>query len=158
IAQTQAGVHREQNRAQVALDNARAALEIVAHDARLIGAATRGYGFLNSTGSGNSTVPIYTVYDNYNNQGPDRLDLIVPSGIMLAPPAAALAGARPLSLPRLEPEAQQTPAAMPPATFGISPGDFVLLSNLMGVAPPSPPAVLSPASACAGSGPAAVLT
>src|SRR4051794_24781422 len=83
-AQTPAGGHRDQNRVQNAQDNARAALEVLAHDARLIGSPARGYGLVNGTGAGPTTLPIYWVYNDISAQHADRLDVVVPTGVMLA--------------------------------------------------------------------------
>lgn len=151
MAHVQVSLHRDQGRVQAAQDNARAALETLAHDARLIGAPTRGYGLVNSTGTGAPTVPIYWVYNNYSAAG-DRLDVIAPAGVLLGTTSDTGATAMQVDLSRLDPASQASPESAPFATAGLAPGDLLLLSNLPGVSAPPPPALLSPASACAGAG------
>src|SRR5579872_5523525 len=66
-AQVQLSLYRDQSRMQAVEENARAALDVLAHDARLIGAPSRGWGILNSSGTGPAGLPIYKVVDNYSN-------------------------------------------------------------------------------------------
>lgn len=151
-AQVQVQLHREQSRVQSAQDNTRAALDILAGAARLIGAPSRGYGFVNSTGSGPAAVPIFRVFDNFNNLGPDRLDVVVPAGVYLATSTDTAATAQSLEVMRFDPASQDNPGAAPAATAGFEAGDYVILANVFSAAPPRPPSILSAASACAGAG------
>lgn len=157
VAQTQVRLHRQQDRTQRAQDNARAALDVLAHDARLLGAPARGYGMLNGTGAGPPTVPMYNVIDNDRGLGPDRLELVVPAGEALATATPTVSGAAHVDLARLDPQSQADPLSAPPATRGLAALDYAILSNVTTLTAPPPP-LLSPASACsAGSGVGAVL-
>lgn len=142
LAQIQASIQREQNRLQAAQDNARAALQILAEEARLIGAPSRGYGVVNATGTGPPTLPIYHVIDNYEGRGADRLELIVPRGSLYASTTSLVDTASTLGLEPLDPQ-RATP---------FSTSNLLLASNLSVVAAPLPPPLLSAASACGGMG------
>lgn len=144
VAQIQAGVHRDQMALQAALDNGRAALNVVAHDARLLGAPARGFGLSNSTGSGPQPLPLYRVTDSAGADAPDRLDLIIPAGEALLLARAVAPGASQLELRRLDPQALADPSQGPPPNRDFAEGGLALLSNVTLQVAPGPPALMDP--------------
>lgn len=138
-AQTQLVLYRDGQRMQAVEENARAGLEVLAHDARLVGAPSRGWGFANSTGVGPAGLPFYKVVDSYSNldatgHGADRLELIIPAGELVALASAAAPMSTSLELLRLDPESLRAPGTRA-ATADLSVGDYLLLSNVSILAP-----------------------
>lgn len=145
-AQIQAGLHRDQAGLQATLDNGRAALNAIAHDARLLGAPAWGWGLTNSTGAGPQTLPLYRVVDSAGADAPDRLDLIIPAGDALLLAAGVNPGATQLDLRRLDPQALADPAQGPPPNRDFAPLGLALLSNVTLRVPPGPPPLMAPPS------------
>ncbi len=150
VAQVQVRIHCSQNSIQATQDNARAALDVLAHDARLLGAPGRGWGLINTIG-GVQPVPLYRVVDGGDNDS-DRLEIIVPSGEMLALRVDADPAVGRLDLARFDPDSQNNPAAAPDAARDFNVDDYVLLSNITQVAAPLPPDLLTPPRGCKGPG------